>query len=282
MITILALSLLMHSMTYATNTNSLQELLGKNPFSYNLGIKIIPTKTSNNEVTICCHGYGHNNQIVDVVKSYNVVPGNLIGFNFPDYNITPDRDHHKVAYGTINEILPLLYILNRCVVDLKIPKINVYGFSAGGGAVINTLAILNQTTYDKELEKIGITADNKKQILKALEQGSIILDCPLKSCEEIIQYGAKIPHFDILVRAYINNNMTPLTSVSLLNGLKLTIFLHFEKPDEILGNRDDALFIERLRAANRGTTTVTQGSRTGHNGYHAPLWDAYKQSISKN
>lgn len=150
-------------MNIVANQN-LSLLKQENPFSYNLGVKIISSKNNNTDVTICCHGYGHNNQIVDVVNSFNVIPGNLISFNFPDYNITPAIDHKKASYGTINEILPLLYLLKRCVIDLKLSKINLYGFSAGGAAIINTLAALNQTTHDSQLEKISISPLISKEL----------------------------------------------------------------------------------------------------------------------
>lgn len=278
MILFFMLTVTMMSTIHATNFSLLTQ---QNPFTYNLGVKIIPSKNTNSEVTICCHGYGHNNQIVDVVHSFNILPGTLIGFNFPDYNITPARDHHKVAYGTIHEILPLLYIIKRCIIDLQLPKINLYGFSAGGGAIINALAVLHHTTYEKELQTIGITNHEKTKILAALTRGLIILDCPLKSFGEIYTEHIPTSEFKILATNYTKNNMNPLDTISLLSGMQLTILLHFQKPDEILGNRDDALFIERLRKANKGTTTVVIGNDGGHNSMHTSLWNQYKKLMQK-
>ncbi len=271
------LILTMTLITTASAHQNLSLLREHNPFSYDLGIKIIPSKIKNADVTICCHGYGHNNQIVDVVHSFNIIPGILIGFNFPDYNITPAIDHTKAAYGTIKEILPLLYILKRCVHDLQLKKINLYGFSAGAGAIINALAALNQTRFDTELHTIGITQAIKKEIINALEKGLIILDCPLKSCEEIIDLRGKSPEFEILASNYKKNSMRQIDSLQFLAGLQLNILLHFQKPDQILGNRDDTLFIERLQKANKGTTTVVVGFDGGHNTMHRTLWNAYKK-----
>lgn len=278
---IVLLTLFLSIMSNSFTQNNLSSLTQHNPFAYNLGVKIIPSKNENSDVTICCHGYGHNNQIVDVVNSFNVIPGTLVGFNFPDYNITPAIDHHKAAYGTINEILPIVYLLKRCVCDLQISKINLYGFSAGGGAIINALAVLNQTLYDKNLEEIGILAIDKKKIVAALENGLIILDCPLKSCEEIIALRGKNKEFEILATHYKKNNMRQLDTIQSLSGLKVTILLHFQSPDEILGNRDDALFIERLRNAHKGTTTVVIGNDGGHNSFHKTLWNHYKKLTIK-
>jgi len=263
--------------TTASSQQNLSSLRDHNPFPYNLDIKVIPTTSGNTDVTICCHGYGHNNQIVDVVKSFNVIPGTLIGFNFPDYTITPAVDHTKAAYGTIKEILPLLYILKRCIHDLQLTKINLYGFSAGGGAIINALAALHNNRFDTELKEIDITNDVKKEIMTALEHGIIILDCPLKSWNEIYKTTIPAREFKILATVATKNSMNPLEALSSLSGLTLNILLHFQKPDQILGNRDDTLFIERLKKANTGLTKVVIGFDGGHNSMHRTLWNAYRK-----
>jgi hypothetical protein len=249
----------------------------QHPFSYDLGIKVIPSKQAHAGITICCHGYGHSNKIINVVHAAQVIPDHLIGFNFPDYNITGATDHAKSTFGSINEILPLLYIIKRCVHDLELSEINLYGFSAGGGAIINALAVLNQSTYDAQLMDIGITAALKKQMLEAIERGLIILDCPLKSVEEILAHRGKSPGLEILMIRYAQNNMRPIDAIDALHGLRLTILLHFQQPDEILGNHDDVLFIERLRHANAGNTMVVIGSEGGHNVFHASLWQRYRE-----
>lgn len=248
------------------------------PFSYDLHIKHIASKTENNEVTICCHGYGHNYSIVDAVHSYKVLPGHLIGFNFPDHDITSRSDHHKSVYGTIDEILPLLYLIKYYACDLKVPVINLYGFSAGGGAVVNALAIMNQYAYKERLWHVaGISRGLIAHMLAALERGFIVLDCPLKSFNEIIALRGRSSALEIMASRYAQNNMNPIDAVRLLWKMNLNIFLHFQKPDEILGNRDDALFISRLKYANKGTTSIIISSDGGHNVYHAGLWDQFKK-----
>jgi len=276
-IILLTLLLGAHGMTNTITSEKLHQLAEHKPFAYNLGIKIIPAKTADAQVTICCHGYGHNNQIVQAVYSAHVLPTHLVGFNFPDYNITQAVDHAQSAFGTINELLPLLYILKRCVSDFGLSTINLYGFSAGGGAVVNALATLNQSTHDAALATIGITPTIKKQIIKAVEHGIVILDCPLKSISEIIELRGKSTAFNILDARYTQNNMQPINAINQLNGLKLNILLHFQNPDEILSNRDDQLFAQRLQKVNQGTTTVVIGNDGGHNKYHASLWDRYKK-----
>lgn len=256
-------------------------ILQDHPFSYDLGIKILASEHPKAQVTICAHGYGHSNKIADYIKKLNVFDDHIVGFNFPDYRINEQPNPSKVHFGTLDEILPLLYILKRCIIDLQMPVINLYGFSAGGGAVVNVLAVLNKNHADQELAKIGIGADEKKRILKALGDGLIILNCPLKSIEEIIALRGNSPIFDLIAANFAKNNMRPIDNLLALEGLALEIMLHFQNPDEILSNRDDALFIERLRSTNKGKTTVVMGTEGGHNVHHGTLWEQYKKMKMK-
>lgn len=248
----------------------------KHPFSYDLGVKLVCSKAPSNSVTICCHGYGHNNQIVDTVSSFGTISGNLVGFNFPDYNITGDRDHRDSKFGSIDEILPLLFLIKYYACDLKLPAVNLYGFSAGAGAIVNALAVLNKQSYLLRLSEIGITQKQITCMINALEKGHIILDCPLKSVDEIIAFRGTSPELEAMRANYARNNMNPVEVLPQLAGLNLNIILNFQASDDVLSNRDNSIFIERLRKANSGITEVIIGSDGGHNSYHTSLWDAYK------
>lgn len=247
------------------------------PFGYDLGIEIIASKKNKAGVTICCHGYGSSSHIAEVIHSFKVISDHIVAFNFPDYDLLHrPYDPRTCALGSIKELLPLFYILKRCICDAGLTSMNLYGFSAGGAALINALVALNETTYDAELARIGIAREDKKNIIHAIQHGLVILDCPMKSAEEIVDVRGRAPEFMILAEIYRKNNMRPIDSVQRLKGLKLHILLHFQQPDEIIGNRDDEIFIERLREANAsGTTQVVIGSDGGHNAYHASLWSAY-------
>jgi hypothetical protein len=267
-------------MTFASNATELKNTAGaqKHPFAHDLGIKILPSTKKEAEVTVCCHGYGHSNMIGDVLNSFKVVPDHIISFNFPDYNcVTKRYDPKKSTFGSIDELLPFLYVLKVVVIDAQLQKVNLYGFSAGGGAVINALAVLNQNTYDAQLKTVGIDAAGKKKIVDAIQNGLIILDCPLKSIDEIIDLRGKDPEFVILSKRYIKNKMRPIDAIQKLQGMNLTVLLHFQSPDEILGNRDDKLFADRLMATNKGKTQVIYGNDGGHNSLHASLWNEYKK-----
>ncbi|CAN5183303.1 hypothetical protein BH09DEP1_BH09DEP1_8000 [soil metagenome] len=279
MIFFILLAVLMNLTISAAELKDAFGIQKKHPFNYDLGIRIIPSKQQKAATTICCHGYGHSNAIIDVVHSFGAISDQLISFNFPDYECIAKRyDPKKSSFGSIDELLPLLYIIQRCVIDAHVDAINLYGFSAGGAAVVNALAVLKENIYDEQLKTIGIETVAKKTIIDAVQKGLIVLDCPLKSIEEVIALRGKDPEFEILGKRFAQNNMRPIDAVQKLQGLQLNIFLHFQTPDEILGNRDDKLFADRLSAANKGGKThIVYGNDGGHNSYHASLWNAYKK-----
>lgn len=248
------------------------------PFDYDLNIVTIPG--TNGRTMVCLHGYGSNFQIAQILKMHKVTDSTLVSFNFPDHDIHLSQDHHAVSFGTIQELLPALYVLKQCIIDGGLTELDLYGFSAGGGAVVNVLGVLNTTLYDHELLKIGIGAEEKKQLLSALQNGLVILDVPLKSVEEIIDFrGSSLP-LEILAQNYRSNQLRPIDSLERLQGLSLNILLYFQEPDEILSNRDDMLYIERLKQANqKGNTEVVIGKEGSHTAIHPLLWQAYQQKL---
>ena len=194
----------------------------QNLFSYPLGIKIIPAYQRDAGITICCHGYGSSCEIGAVVHSFKAISDHLVSFNFPDYDcIRRKLKVHQTAFGSIDEILPLLYVIKVCVIDAGINTINLYGFSAGGGAIINILATLNQPAHDAALKKIGIDSEHKKKIIAALEKGIIVLDCPLKSMDELLEVRGNDSDIIVLAQRYRDNNMRPIDAINMLAGFKI-------------------------------------------------------------
>lgn len=280
--TIIFIAILVIYMLNENSKDKLIELTKENPFNYDLDIKIVKSQKRAEDVTICCHGYGSNSSFVESINNINAFSGSLIGFNFPDFNINETVDHNKSAYGTPQEILPLLYLLKRCVCDLKIRKVNLYGFSAGGGAIINTLVALTTTKYDLYLKPYEISSEDKIEILNALAKGSIILECPLKSVREIIALRGANKILTTLEEHYAKNNMEPIDALKDLKKIDLNIFLNFVEKDEVIGNKDDQMFIDLLKSVNIGKTIVSISSGNEHTGYHKELWENYKNFINKN
>ncbi len=246
----------------------------KSPFVYDL--HLFSDQDSQKNAVICFHGFGGDYRIGNTVKPFFLEKATVISFNFPDYGKSSGfLDKEQTSFGTIEEILPALYVLKQSIVDKGFNRVCLYGFSAGGAALINCLSVLNSSSYDKELKKIGILAQDKKKILEVISQGDIILDTPLKSIDEIIALYGMTPELAVIGLRYQENGMDPIESLKKWNNLFLNILVHFQVPDKIVSNRDDELFIELLKKHNGGKISVLIGSDTGHSLPHYSLWDYY-------
>ncbi len=245
-----------------------------NPFNYNLNLFVIPG--TGPRTLICMHGSGANYEIAKTIKSLGITNSTLISFNFPDHDLLNNPGNSWPTFGTIEELLPALYVIKTCVIDHKIELLDLYGFSAGGAALTNAIGVLNRSEYDQQLKKIGIGPDEKAKMLEVIQKGIVLLDCPMKSVEEIIDLRG--PSSELLVAAdnYHKNNFRPITALRYLTGLSLKIILYFATPDEIIFNRDDVLYKERLKDANVFGTTLTLSSDSGgHCAPHLILWEHY-------
>lgn len=133
-------------------------------FDYDLHISSWPG--TNNRVMICFHGYGDSYKIASSLKHLKFIEATLVSFNFPEYDIKEGRkyDYSKATFGTIDELLPPLHVLKQIVVDQGCASVDLYGFSAGGGALINVVGVLNSSTYDAKLNGIGIGTKEKEQL----------------------------------------------------------------------------------------------------------------------
>lgn len=255
----------------------------KTPFDYPLDVQIIPGTTVDEHVLVCCHGYGGNSRLADVLNSYHVTRDHIVSFNFPDYDLL-NRDYQpeKSSFGTIKELLPALYVLKQCIIEGGVHEIHLYGFSAGGGVVINLIGVLNADVNDSTLATIGIGLAEKKQILGAIQRGHIILDAPLKSIDEIMAFRGHSPEFKLLSKRYRQNHFTPIEALAKWQGLNLNVLVYFQQSDEILSNRDDKRFIRRLYDFNsQGLNDVVIGDDGGHSDFHAALWRRYPTFLLK-
>lgn len=250
-------------------------------FKHDLCLSIIPG--SNSRVMICFHGYGGNGNIIKELKDSGLIDSTLVGFNFPDHDI-PQKpyDPEQLTFGTIAELLPALYVLKKHVIDDKIQSIDLYGRSAGGGVLINLIAVLNTERFSNELQQLGIGIVEKKQLLTVIQNGMIILDVPLKSVEEIIDFRGSTDELEILAKNYRDNHLRPIDTIESLYGLSLNIIVHFQESDEVISNRDDQMFIDKLSQTNSlGKTFVILAREAGHTGLHQSLWKFYSEKLSK-
>ena len=224
-------------------------------------------------IMILAHGMGANFKIYESLD----VDQSLISFNFPDHDMFERGiPFEQTTFGTFEELIPLLMVMKKYIIEKGNQEIDLYGFSAGGGAIINVLAALNTHRVDERLKQLGISQDDKTKMLQTVQKGVIILDVPLKSIQELVDMSGN-QDLVLLQRRYAKNHMEPIDSMQDLKGLSLNIIVHFQNPDEALSNRDDYRYFERLKSVNsRGTTTLIVGSDGGHYAWHKSLWDFYK------
>lgn len=251
----------------------------RNPFAYDLHLRMLPGASRDEDALICLHGMGGDHTLAEVMKSNPAIPYHIVAFNFPDYGRqSASRNLLKSSFGTIEELLPALYAWRTCL-DGGADKVHLYGFSAGGGAVVNALAILTGTRYDADLKRIGIGKGQKRRMLESVRNGSVILEAPLKSFDEIADaFGGM--DMQMLARKARENGMKPIDNLCRLESLSLDCFVYFTQPDESLGNRDDLEYLRRLRLANRnGRTIAILGKSKGHTDYHSELWEAYQRYL---
>ena len=247
----------------------------KNTFKDDL---VLPGKTENQEVMLCLHGFGMDQSIAEFVSETEMAPHHLVSFNFPDFG--PDIDvscPEKLSFGSIEELKPVIERLHRCITDLEADTLHLYGFSAGGGAAANTLAVLKEHRFQEEL---GLTAGEMDAIYAALERGTIVLDCPLKSIDEIADEIQKNnAELEMMAKIYRENDLRPIDSIAKLEGSSLQVLLVLQDPDDTLSNRDDELYIARLEEANRlGKTVIVIGPE----GLHAPALPTIVEFYQKN
>jgi hypothetical protein len=256
-------------------------VLYSHPFQYDLHLTKIEGKSP--RVMVIFHGMGGNWEIINLINQSAGLEQTLVSFNFPDHCCKEGmRDPSQTTFGTINELLPALYVLKTVVIDENRDQIDLYGYSAGGGALVNTLGVLNTMTYDQELASIGIDQKGKERILQAIQNGDIILDTPLKSVEEIIAMRGPKPDLVVVEERYRENDMEPIHSLAKLKGLKVNVLIHFQNPDRILSNRDDQLYIELFKKFNRGPTAFIIAFDSGHHLPHPTLWQFYHDVFQKD
>ena len=228
---------------------------------------------------LCFHGYGGDRDIARVLRSYPQIEEHLVSFDFPDARCWEGMYDPKTGtFGTPAELERPLRLLHALVVDEGLERVYLYGFSAGGGALINTLVALHSPKWADYVLSLGIDDDAKARMLAAVQRGIVLLDCPLKSIQEILDERGASYEMEVLQARFAQNRMTPIDSVQELAGLGLNVIVHFQDPDEVLTNKLDQEFIRRIESANRnGWTKVVIASEGGHVSYHAALWQAYSE-----
>lgn len=252
-------------------------------FNYNLDIEHIVDRnpaiqTNHNRPTLFLHGWGDIKNSAKLLKGLcDVLPGDVITFNFHDRGVVIPKIHHS-SLGQLHDVLPAIYTLKWAKNRLKIKEIDLFGYSRGGATVLNMIAVLNDKngTYDQDLKRIGVEALERKELLDMIQRGCITLNCPLSNANVSANYRFKSFAPNLLkafarVGHYQINGLQALQSAEKLDGLKLNILLHFQNNDTIVSNQNEAKLYKRIAKQNPDTTYIVLGNNGGHLHTHAAL-----------
>ncbi len=192
------------------------QFLGEN-FGYHPKFEIVNDGLSSPEVetiTIAPHGYGGDKNQFGSNFNYQ---GHRIIFNFKDANQGEGPGLANTSFGQLSEIKPFLYAMLMAT-QAGYKKVDCIGYSRGGAVVINAIGLLNNDNIfteanntQKELECIGINNDNRKELLKLIQDGKLILICPMleltTAVQAIIKTGAKITTDAIIASSPVQSSL---------------------------------------------------------------------------
>lgn len=169
-----------------------KKIIGHNP-----KIEVIG-KHDTSDVALFCHGWGGNKYEANVWQG---IQKPIITFNFADAVPKMILKLHKSNFGQLPDVITMLYVLNQWKNVLKESgtftksRITLIGYSRGGATVVNALNVLHNRdkAHDKALKKIGITEQDRGELLQLIQQGELILHCPLTDIPATIKsWSARI------------------------------------------------------------------------------------------
>lgn len=283
-----------------------RSLLGYDP-CITLTKEIDPTVVRSTRKTIFFHGLGGNKDTAFIIKDYygsEQLAGDIVSFDFVDAN-NGDMDVSKSSLGQWNDIKTSLYVLKK-LHDGGETEIGITGHSRGGATVVNMVAVLADQSgkYAADLATLGIDASLCATLLRMLQKGHIVLECPLIDVRTVIRHQIQRSTTELNNKSWITRllavlsspltyssfassyssalsvdyslplvlqeyrpwNHQAITSADLWNGVRIPTIMHFQEDDEVVGNARNNEFYERLKAANGADCTYFhQGSDGGHN-----------------
>ena len=252
-------------------------------FGYNLRIEhIIDNDPQIAKVkkrpTLFIHGWGDTKGSARVMKAYcDVLPGDIITFNFRDRGVIMPKIQHT-SMGQLPDVLQALYVLKWARTTLDLNEIDIFGYSRGGATTINMIAVLNDKTgkYNEELARIGIDKEERKKLLDMIQNGCIVLNCPLMDLEVCAEnrfhsFAKKALKALELFSSYKRDGMQAIDMAKKLDGLNLKILMHFQFNDRIVPNKREAEFYHNVSAHNPYSTFVVLGNDGGHLHTHRAL-----------
>ncbi len=261
----------------------LQKKEQKKLFGYELDIEYLQEPNPEihctpNRPTLYFHGWGSTKNSGKVLKKYlDVLPGDVITFNFPDAHGFISR-FLRTSFGQLPEVLAGLYVLKYAKDTLNLEAIDLFGISRGGAVVVNLIAVLNDKTgkYDDDLLRIGINAQERKELLQIIQNGCIVLNCSLIDMNVTLKYrfpraASFITKIGTYVTQYNPDGLQALDSANNLDNLRLNILIHFQHNDRTVSNHYEAEFYQRMAKHRPKTTYLVLGNDGGHVHSHTAL-----------
>ncbi len=208
-----------------------------------------------------------NKRHAHVMKYYDVLPGDVVSFNFPDGIWAGPFPGLRSSLGQLSDVLPALYTLAYAVKTYRLEAIDLFGYSRGAAVAVNMVAVLNDksTCYDSVLEGIGITQDVRKQLVRTIEKGSLVLNCPLIDAKATIDMSPRWIQF--IARRwsqYKDDGLQAIDAVKNLSDLKLNVLIHFQHNDTRVKNIKEADLYNAFAAINPKRTYLVCGNDGGH------------------
>lgn len=210
----------------------------------------LPSTTS---ATVYAHGWGDSQLSIDYFhRNADFLPDTVVGFDFIDANFGSFLPSYKKSSfcqaQDIASLATVLAILDTCGVEIM----HLFGHCRGAGTIITTIARLARYPIHRRFfQKLGISYTQAKRIINKVQQGIIILNCPLIDMHTIIQ--DKLGWFELdwtgpLVRScilpiitqYRPSGDSPRKAVRHLKKLNLTVGIYTEQQDMIVGNSAEA------------------------------------------
>jgi pimeloyl-ACP methyl ester carboxylesterase len=248
--------------------------------------------------TLFVHGWGDSK---DSRKTHNrctrndILPGDVIAFNFPDAshwvaNTIPYKmPLSKSSFAGDPDIATLLCVLKTLHLADSLPAV-LYAHSRGAGTTCKTIGILNSPTEDDEdnfLTQWKISETERADIISSFRVIYII--DPLTNFDIALhqQVRTKLMIVDWLLPSFIENRITPhikgllpsitqynpntyknaIDYIKQWNGIKIPVWLHFEKNDEVVGNEDNVECVQKFLSAIPSTLHVSCTDNGGHKAY---------------
>ena len=233
-------------------------------------------QVNHNRPTIFLHGWGDTKNSAKLFKAFgDVLPGNLITFNFRDHGVLIPKLRQS-NLGQEQDVLSALFTIKWVKDKLKVNEVDLFGYSRGGATLLNLIAVLNDKKgiYDELLARIDIDEQERHALLDMIQRGCHVLNCPLTdlniSLEARMNNIKWIDLFEAFTK-YKRNGLQGITSAQQFAGLNLNMLLHFQYGDTVVSNNNEAELYRRLAQHNPQTTFVTLGNNGGHLHTHAAL-----------